>query len=46
MRGFQELLKQNQHLCYIFGIKLNLTGLPNNAILVSGFSGEDGGIVK
>jgi hypothetical protein len=27
-------------------MELNLNGLPNNAIHVSGFSGEDGRIVK
>jgi hypothetical protein len=27
---------------YIVGMKLNLSGLPNNVIYVSGFSGEDG----
>jgi hypothetical protein len=27
-------------------MELNLIGLPNNAIHVSGFSGEDGGIVE
>jgi hypothetical protein len=27
-------------------MELNLDGLPNNAIHVSGFSGKDGGIVK
>jgi hypothetical protein len=27
-------------------MELNLIGLPNNAIHVSSFSGEDGGIVK
>jgi hypothetical protein len=30
----------------IVGIELNLNDLPNNAIHVSGFSGEDGGFVK
>jgi hypothetical protein len=27
-------------------MELNLNGLSNNAINISGFSGEDGGIVK
>jgi hypothetical protein len=27
-------------------MELNLDGLPNDAIHVSGFSGEDGGLVK
>jgi hypothetical protein len=31
---------------HVVGIELNLNGLPNDAINVSGFSGEDGGIVK
>jgi hypothetical protein len=31
---------------HIVGMVLNLNGLPNDAIHVSGFSGEDGGFVK
>jgi hypothetical protein len=37
---------KNQHLCSYCSVELNLNDLPNNAIIVSGFSGEDGGIVK
>jgi hypothetical protein len=42
MRGFHDLLRQKP----IAGMELNLNGLPNNAIHVSGFGGKDGGIVK
>jgi hypothetical protein len=31
---------------HIVGMELSLTGLPNEAIHVSDFSGEDGGNVK
>jgi hypothetical protein len=31
---------------HIVGMELNLDGLPNYAVHVSGFSGADGGIVK
>jgi hypothetical protein len=31
---------------HIVGMELNLNDLPNNAIHVTGFSGEDGGIVN
>jgi hypothetical protein len=31
---------------HIVGMELNLNSLPNDAIHVSGFSGEDGGLVK
>jgi hypothetical protein len=47
MRGFHDLLRQKTGLSvHIVGIELNLNGLPNNAIYVSGFSGDNGGIVK
>jgi hypothetical protein len=39
MRGFHELLTQKR-------MKLYLNSLPNNAIHVTGLSGEDGGTVK
>jgi hypothetical protein len=32
--------------CCSVAVELNLNGLPNGAIHVSGFSGEDGGFVK
>jgi hypothetical protein len=31
---------------YIVGMELNLNGFPNDAVHVSGFSGEDGGFVE
>jgi hypothetical protein len=41
-RGFHYLLIA----VHIIGMELNLNGLPNNASHLSGFIGEDGGIVK
>jgi hypothetical protein len=44
---FHDLLRQKPtSLYHIAGIGLNLNGLPNDAIHVSGFSGEDGDFVK
>jgi hypothetical protein len=46
MTGFHDLLRKNQPLFHIVGMELNLNGLPNDAIHVSGFGGENGGFVK
>jgi hypothetical protein len=47
MRGFHDFLRQKTNLSvHIVGMELNLNGLPDDAVHVSGFSGEDGGFVK
>jgi hypothetical protein len=47
MRGFHDLLrKKNKFSVHTVGMEFNLNGLPNDAIHVSGFSGEDGGFVR
>jgi hypothetical protein len=47
MRGFRDLTETTTSISvHIVGIELNLYGLLNNAIHGSGFSSEDGGIVK
>jgi hypothetical protein len=47
MRGFHDLAEIKTHLSVrIVGMKLNLSGLPNDAIHVLGLNGEDRGIVK
>jgi hypothetical protein len=43
----QCLAQTKTHLSvHIVGIELNLSGLPNDAIHISGFCGEDGGVMK
>jgi hypothetical protein len=47
MRSFYDLLRQETHLSiHIIGMELNLIGLLNDAIRVSGLSVEDGDTVK
>jgi hypothetical protein len=41
MRGFHDLLRQKPTSVHIVGMELNLNGISNNAIHVSGFNGED-----
>jgi hypothetical protein len=45
MGGFHDFLGQKP-TPHFAGMELNINGLPNNVIHVSGFSGEDGGIAK
>jgi hypothetical protein len=46
MRGFHGFLRQNQPLCHTAVMEINLNGLHNNSIHVSGLTGEDGSTVK
>jgi hypothetical protein len=42
MRGFHDLQRQKPTSVHIVGMELKFNGLPNDAILVLGLSGEDG----
>jgi hypothetical protein len=43
---FHDLLRQKPPSLDIPGVEFNLNGLPENAVHISGFRGEDGSIVK
>jgi hypothetical protein len=45
VRGFHDLLRQNPPSVDIVRVEFNLSGLPDNAVHISGFRGEDGRIV-
>jgi hypothetical protein len=45
MRGFNDLLRQKPCSLFIFGVELNLSCIPDDAVHVSGLGGEDGGVL-
>jgi hypothetical protein len=47
LRGFHDVLRQKPlSLLILLRVEFNFGGLPNNAVHVSGFCGEDGDIVE
>jgi hypothetical protein len=46
IRGFHELLRQKPPSLDIVRVEFNLSGLPDSAVHISGFRGENGRIVE
>jgi hypothetical protein len=46
IKGYHDLLRQKPPSLDIVRVEFNLSGLPDNAVHISGFRQEDGRIVK